>query len=111
MRKLRVEYQNDAIADLREIYRFIAVRSQNSIVARGFVRRIEARCARIGTVPHGGRQRDDLESGLRTVPFEHSAVIAYKVEADLIRIVNIFYGGRDFESFYLGVAEDDDAIE
>ena len=69
------------------------------------------RCDRIGNVPHGGRPRDDLEPGLRTVPFEHSAVIAYKVEDDLVRIVNIFYGGRDFESFYLGMAEEDDAVE
>ncbi|RWM92906.1 MAG: type II toxin-antitoxin system RelE/ParE family toxin [Mesorhizobium sp.] len=36
--------------------------------------------------------------GLRTVPFEHSAIIAYVVEGDLVRIVNIFYGGRDYET-------------
>jgi toxin ParE1/3/4 len=111
MRRLRVEYQPDAIADLREIYRFVAGLSENSAVARKFVRRIEARCSRIGNVPHGGRPRDDLEPGLRTVPFEHTAVIAYKVEGDLVRIVSIFYGRRDFESFYLGLAEEDDAVE
>ncbi|WP_363215994.1 hypothetical protein [Mesorhizobium sp.] len=36
--------------------------------------------------------------GLRTVPFEHSTVIAYVVEGDFVRIVNIFYGGRDYET-------------
>jgi toxin ParE1/3/4 len=35
---------------------------------------------------------------LRTVPFEHSAIITYVVDGDLVRIVNIFYGGRDYET-------------
>lgn len=35
---------------------------------------------------------------LRTVPFERSAVIAYVIDQDMVRIVNIFYGGRDFEA-------------
>lgn len=74
MRRRKVEYQPDAIADLREIYRFVLDRSRNATTARKFVRRIETRCSRIGNVPHGGRPRDDLEPGLRTVPFEHSAV-------------------------------------
>ncbi|WP_353019119.1 hypothetical protein [Mesorhizobium sp. M0800] len=36
--------------------------------------------------------------GLRTVPFEHSAIIAYVGSHDLVRIVSIFYGGRDYET-------------
>ncbi|WP_318012664.1 type II toxin-antitoxin system RelE/ParE family toxin [Mesorhizobium sp. BR1-1-14] len=52
----------------------------------------------IGNAPRGGRLRDDIVPGLRTVPFEHSAVIAYLIESDIIRIVNIFYSGRDYET-------------
>jgi toxin ParE1/3/4 len=37
--------------------------------------------------------------GLRTIPFERSAVIAYLIEDNKIRITNVFYGGRDFEAF------------
>ena len=110
MRRLRVQFQPNAIADLTEIYRTIVDRSKNAVVARRFVSRIELRCRKIGNVPHGGRPRDDLEVGLRTVPFEHSAVVAYKVEAGRVVIVNIFYGGRDFEAFYRD-APDDDAEE
>ena len=55
---------------------------------------------RIGLDPLGGRARDDLEAGLRTVPFEHTAVIAYTVEDDCVRVTNIFYGGRDYEALY-----------
>ncbi len=42
--------------------------------------------------------RDDLIPGLRIVPFERSAVIAYVVDADVVRIISIFYGRRDFET-------------
>ncbi|WP_287248979.1 hypothetical protein [Mesorhizobium sp.] len=32
------------------------------------------------------------------MPFEHSAIIAYVVDDDAVRIVNSFYGGRDYEA-------------
>lgn len=48
----------------------------------------------------GGTPRDDLELGLRTLPFERAAVIAYKVEQETVRIGNVFNGGRDFEALY-----------
>jgi toxin ParE1/3/4 len=51
-------------------------------------------------VPLGGRPRDDLAAGLRTVPFERTAVIAYVVSGDLVEVINIFYGGRDYEAIY-----------
>jgi toxin ParE1/3/4 len=108
MRRLRVRYRPEAYADLENIFQFILRISSNQIAAERFVKRIKARCDRIGNVPYGGRPRDDLESGLRTVPFESSAVVAYKVEADCVRITNIFYGGRDYEAFYLGEKRRDD---
>jgi toxin ParE1/3/4 len=37
---------------------------------------------------------------LRTATFERSAVIAYIVEDGAVRIINIFYGGRDYEALY-----------
>ena len=76
--------------------------SRSHTTAEGFVRRIVERCERIGDAPHGGRPRDDLEPGLRTVPFERSAVIAYKAEPGRVLVTNVFYGGRDFEALYRG---------
>jgi hypothetical protein len=55
---------------------------------------------RIGNVPIIAR--DDLQPGLRTVPFEHSAVIAYVVEGDQVSVINVFYGGRDYDALYRG---------
>jgi len=50
--------------------------------------------------PLGGRSRDVLYPGLRTVPFERAAVIAYLVRDGWIEVTNVFYGGRDYEALY-----------
>ncbi|WP_348632086.1 type II toxin-antitoxin system RelE/ParE family toxin [Mesorhizobium sp. M2E.F.Ca.ET.219.01.1.1] len=84
---------------MAEVYRFIATQGQSRNVALAFVRRIHARCRKIGDAPNGGRPRDDLQPGLRTVPFERSTVIAYRV-GKTVEIVNVFYGGRDYEALY-----------
>lgn len=107
LRRLQVVFRPEAQGDLDEIFHHIWLASQSLAVAEGFVRRIKARCDRIGDIPLGGRGRDDLEPGLRTVAFERSAVIAYKVEAERVRITNVFYGGRDFEALYRGGGDPD----
>ncbi len=109
MRSLPVEFRPEAQADLADIFRFVLNLSRNHDLAEGFVRRITDRCARIGGVPHGGRPRDDLATGLRTVPFERTAVIAYRVERDRVLVTNVFYGGRDVEALYRGDAPADGA--
>ncbi|CCV04026.1 conserved hypothetical protein [Mesorhizobium metallidurans STM 2683] len=99
MRRVKVTYRPQAISDLQGIYRIIAQASQSDTAASGFVQRIVARCRKIGDVPNGGRPRDDLEPGLRMVPFERTAIIAYRV-TNAVEITNVFYGGRDYESLY-----------
>ena len=113
MRRHKVVLREEAIADLAEIYRYIARASGSPVTAIRFVRRIRSRCQRIGNVPTrcagaparrvGGTARDDPRPGLRIVAFEHSAVIAYLVEDGQVCITNVFYGGRDYEALYRGV--------
>jgi toxin ParE1/3/4 len=68
-----------------------------------------ARCRLIPTLPHGGRPRDDLAPGLRTVAFERRVVIVYRVVGSTVEITNVFYGGRDYAALYRrGEAEGDD---
>ncbi len=105
MRSVKVEFRPEAIADLKGIYRTIALASQSHRVASGFVNRITARCRKIGDAPNGGRPRNDLAEGLRTVPFERSAVIVYRV-GKTVEILSIFYGGRDYEAIYRGDTEE-----
>jgi toxin ParE1/3/4 len=100
MRRLAVEFRPSATADLLIIFEYVLDVSGSAETARRFTRRIRDRCERIGDAPHGGRPRDDLFPGLRTVPFERSAVIAYTVEGERVLIINIFHGGRDYEALY-----------
>jgi toxin ParE1/3/4 len=109
MKRLKVRFRPEATRDLAAIFLYVHELSRSYATSRGFVRRIRERCERIGDAPFGGRPRDDLEPGLRTVPFEKSAVIAYKVDGDYVRITNIFYGGRNYEAAYRGFSLDDPA--
>lgn len=102
MKRLKVRFRASANADLLTILEYVFDVSRSVATARGFTRRIHERCLRIGDAPMGGRVRDDLFAGLRTVPFERSAVIAYTVEDDCVRITNVFHGGRDYEALYRG---------
>ncbi|MER8378653.1 type II toxin-antitoxin system RelE/ParE family toxin [Mesorhizobium sp. M1399] len=98
IQRLAVVLSEGSITDLASIAGYIVNRGASEAAANNFVDRIKLRCENIGNSPRGGRPRDDIAPGLRTVPFEHSALIAYVVSDDLIRIVNIFYGGRDYET-------------
>lgn len=105
MRSLKVDYRPEALADLQSIFWFIVENGGSESTAQRFVERIMARCRKIGDVPFGGRPRDDLFPGLRTVPFERSAVIAYRVH-QVVEVTNVFYGGRDYEALYRGTEDD-----
>jgi toxin ParE1/3/4 len=96
------------LADLAYIFQVVWQARRNLTTAKGFVRRIRERCKRIGDAPHGGRPRDDLEPGLRTMSVERSAAITYRVEPDRVQITNVFYSGQDFEALYRGHEPDDE---
>ena len=98
IQRLKVEYGESARTDLAAIFRHIVNAGGSPDVALKFTLRIEDRCQSIGDAPRGGRSRDDIVPGLRTVPFEHSALVAYIIDDAVVRIVNIFYGGRDYET-------------
>lgn len=99
MQTLDVVFRREALADLAEVYRYIA-RQGAPETAASYIQRLRDRCVAIGWAPNGGQPRDDFARGLRTVGFERRAVIAYTVERGRVRITNVFYGGRDFESLY-----------
>jgi toxin ParE1/3/4 len=110
MNEPEVVYRPEAIDDLEHIFRYILELSLDRATARAYVARIRERCKRIGNVPNGGTNRDDLVPGLRTVPFERRAVIAYRLNDQRVEITNIFYGGQDFEAIYRQRDASDDAF-
>ena len=107
---MRVTFRPQARSDFRTIFRMVLDRSQDVATARRFTQRIKDRCERIGDAPYAGRPRDDLEVGLRTIAFERSAVIAYTIDQDRVRIDSIFYGGRDIAGFYDAEGETGESV-
>ena len=102
IQRLAVVLSEEAIEDLQSIAAFVFRRSGSERLAEAFIDRIDVRCQKIGNAPRAGRARDDLQLGLRTVPFEHLAVICYLVQEDWVLVTNVFYGGRDFEAILRG---------
>lgn len=100
VKRYKVTFREEALADILDIYRWVYEVSLDPVTAQRFTARLVATCEQIGNAPHGGRPRDDLLLGLRTVPFEKRAVIAYLVGDGLVDITNVFYGGRDYEALY-----------
>lgn len=89
----------EAVADLRQLYLYIAERSGSPNVAIGYIGRIRARCETLLAFPESGRRRDDLRPDLRIIGFERRTVIAYTVlPGGDVEIGRIFYGGRDYET-------------
>jgi toxin ParE1/3/4 len=92
---LKVILRPAAVDDLERLYDHIAVDDVGRALA--FVERIRGRCQGIVDFPEAGRRRDDLQTGLRVVAFERRVVIAYAIDPPEIRILRIFYGGRDLD--------------
>lgn len=84
---------------MESIKRYIAERADPE-TALAFTDRIIDRCLAIGDVPLGGTPRDELGTALRSVPFEQSVTIVYRVRKPRVEIVGIFYGGRDIVGFF-----------
>ena len=66
--------------------------------AEAYIGRIEKACMSLAMFPERGLRRDDLAPGLRTIGFERRVTIAFRVLDQIVEIVAIAYGGRDFES-------------
>jgi toxin ParE1/3/4 len=103
--KYKVRFRPAAEANLFALYRYISDRS-GPVRAGAYIARIEAACMALATFPERGTKRDDLESGIRTIGFERRATIAFRVEEDAVRIVRIFYAGRDYENNFRDQEED-----
>ena len=100
MPRPELRYRPAALADLEDIFRAVRRISASPAVARRYIERIRERCRRITLAPQGGRPRDDLGPGLRSVPFERRAVIIYRVLGAAVEIVNVFHGRRDYAALY-----------
>lgn len=90
----RIVYEQSARDDLRSIYFWIA-EAAGSDIALAYLQRIHERCDRLVSFPERGTPRDDIVRGLRTIPFERSATIAYIVKPDSVQVLRVLRKGQD----------------
>jgi len=100
MKNFDVFLMPDALADLTDVYEYIASKSGLPEVAMAYIQKLRAKCENLSVFPMRGNQRDDLRKNLRILALDKSAVVAFQVdeEEQTVTILNIFYGGRDYET-------------
>ena len=103
---LSVVFTPEAQDQLVELYRYIADAASSEVAAR-FTDTIVTFCEDLAAFPHRGTARDDIRPGLRTVGFRRRVIIAFAVLDDVVVVIGVFYGGRDYEA----ILNDPDASE
>src|SRR5206468_7283098 len=80
--------------DLNAIYDWIAANADAG-TAYDYVARLASACRQLNLFPARGTLREDLGQSVRTIAFERRAVIAYRIEANSLRVLRILHRGRD----------------
>ena len=87
----------EAEADLDELWYYVATNASVEIADR-LVEAITSRFFILAMYPEAGRRRDhDLRPSVRTFPVGEY-LIAYRVEAEHVRILRVVRGSRDIEA-------------
>lgn len=94
---LPVVFAPEAEDQLDELYDWIADQASPDVAER-YVDRVIEHCESLPIYPFRGRSRDDIRPGLRTTTFGKRTVIAFAVTDEVVLVVGIFHGGRDYES-------------
>jgi toxin ParE1/3/4 len=89
-----VRLSQEATDDLFEIWLHIAMDSGRER-ADAIEARLRQSCLKLSEFPWRGTPHVELEPGLRTLPFERRATIAYRVVGGTVEISRIYYAGRD----------------
>ena len=100
MKSYEVYLTPDAIQDMTDIYEYIAAKSGLPEVAWTYIEKLRQKCHELRKAPLIGQQRNDLRKNLRIVAINKNAIAAFEVIEDkrIVTILNIFYGGRDYEA-------------
>lgn len=98
-----VQFSPTARDQLAELEDHLSETASPAVAAR-YVDAIIAYCEGLAAFPMRSRGHDDLLGGLRITNYRRCAVIAFLVdaEAQIVSIVGIYYGGRDYEAILRG---------
>jgi toxin ParE1/3/4 len=89
----------EAAADLDDIWEFVASRSSSLETADRLIDTVIERFLLLARFPGIGRRRDDLRSGLRSLPVGQYLVF-YRLEGDDVLILRVLHGARDVEALF-----------
>lgn len=90
---MRLSLSQPAADDLANIAAYVKRESVQR--AETLLDRLERAFHQLLVMPAMGKRRDDLEPGIRTW-VEAPYVIAYRIDADVVRMVRVIHGRRDF---------------
>ena len=92
-----VVFTPEAQDQLAALYRYIATAATPEIAER-YTNAIVTHCDDLSAFPNRGACRDDIRPGLRITNYKKRAVIAFAVDAGLVSIIGIYYGGQNYET-------------
>ena len=96
----RLIYLTQAQVDLSHILRYITRQSGHLDIGVGFVERIKTKCADVARLKATlGRPRDDLDSGLRSLPYK-DYIILFRYAGDTVEIVTVISSRRDIDALF-----------
>lgn len=101
MKQYQVVWHPKARTDLLQLYDWIADQADPD-TAFDYTSKIEAYATKRAQFPERGTPRDDLVTGLRTIPYRKRTVIAYRVLDEEVEILAIIHGGRDLGRVFDG---------
>jgi toxin ParE1/3/4 len=86
-----------ARADINEVLLFISADDPDSAIS--FYLRLEAAFRMLGENPKAGRERPELNEGLRSFPVG-SYLIFYRIWAGKLTITRVLHGARDLDEIF-----------
>lgn len=93
---LELSYAEEALADLDDIYDFIA--PDNPARAESYIDDIKKACRSLCETPFIGVSRNDLGADIRILNLWRRIVVAYQVFPERVDILRVFSGGQDYEA-------------
>jgi toxin ParE1/3/4 len=94
--------------DIRDIARYIAMKSGSAYPGRQFARQIKEKCEHLaGLSSKMGRSRDELGEGLRGYSYGNYILIL-RYDAGTVEIVSVIEGHQDYEKSFAQDEQDSD---
>ena len=97
-RKSVYQLSDPAFQDLQEIEAYIA--SDSPAAAEKVINSIEATCDLLAREPQAGRERPELEAGLRSFVSGQYVIFYIRTTDTLVSVVRILHSRRDIDALF-----------